>query len=67
MNQIARGEMFFGYNPEVEEVIAYYDAVTEADVAELAQQIFRFDTMSISAVGRIENEQYYADLLRQYS
>lgn len=66
MNQIARGEMFFGYNPEVEEVISLYDAVTEADVAALAQQIFRFDRMSISAVGRVENEKYYADLLRAY-
>ncbi|MDO5549067.1 MAG: pitrilysin family protein [Eubacteriales bacterium] len=67
MNQIARGEMFFGYNPEVEEVIARYDAVTKEDVAALARQIFQWDQMSISAVGRIESEKYYADLIRQYS
>ena len=64
MNQIARGEMFFGYNPEVEEVISLYDAVTEQDVAELARQIFRFDTMSLSAVGRVGSEAHYAELLK---
>ena len=64
MNQIARGEMFFGYNPEVEEVLSLYDAVTEQDVAELARQIFRFDTMSLSAVGRVGSEAHYAELLK---
>ena len=65
MNQIARGEMFFGYNPEVEEVISLYDAVTEQDVAELAQQIFQFDRMSLSAVGRVGSEEHYAELLKR--
>lgn len=59
MNQIARGEMFFGYNPEVEEVLALYESVTEQDIAELARQLFQFDRMSISAVGQVEAEGYY--------
>ena len=67
MNQIARGEMFYGYNPPVEEVIARYDAITEEDIAELAQQTFRFDRASIGAVGQVGESEYYADLLAQGS
>ena len=63
MNQIARGEMFYGYNPPVEEVIARYDAITQEDVAELARQIFQFDRISIGAVGQVGKPDYYAELL----
>ncbi len=63
MNQIARAEMFFGENPEVETVLSLYDHVTKEDVAELAQQIFAPESASISVVGKVRDSDYYAELL----
>lgn len=63
MNQIARAEMFFGFNPPIEKTIALYDAITREDIIELARQTFRFDKLSISAVGQVESEDYYAGLV----
>ena len=64
MNQLGRGEMFFNYAPDLDEVVAMYDAVTEQDIAQLAQEIFDFDHASLCAVGQIGNEDYYKKLLR---
>ncbi len=64
MNQIARAEMFFGENPEVETVLSLYDHVTKEDIAELAQQIFVPGRASISVVGQVRDNDYYAELLQ---
>lgn len=64
MNQIARAEMFFGENPEVETVLSLYDHVTKEDIAELAQQIFAPGRASISVVGQVRDNDYYAELLQ---
>lgn len=63
MNQIARGELFFGYAPELDEVAALYDAVTAEDVAHMAQKTFDFSNASICAVGTVEEPDYYRELL----
>lgn len=64
MNQLGRSEMFFGRSPELEEVVALYDAVTADDIAQLARQIFDFDRASLCAVGQVEDTDYYQGLLR---
>ena len=63
MNQLGRGEMFFGHAPDLDEVVAYYDAVTEEDIAKLAREIFDFDKASLCAVGQVGDEDYYKKLL----
>ena len=63
MNQLGRGEMFFDRAPELDEVMAMYDAVTADDIARLARQIFDFDQASICAVGQVGDEDYYKKLL----
>lgn len=65
MNQLGRGEMFFDRAPELEEVVAMYDAVTADDIARLARKIFDFEQASICAVGQVDDEAYYEKLLRQ--
>lgn len=64
MNQLGRGELFFGHVKELEEVVALYDAVTADDVASLAREIFQFDKASLCAVGKVGETDYYEDLLR---
>ncbi len=63
MNQIARAEMFFGYNPPIEKIIGIYDAITAEEIRDLAQKIFNFDKVSISAVGQVEDQEYYSKLI----
>lgn len=65
MNQLGRGEMFFDRAPELEEVVAMYDAVTAEDIAQLARRIFDFDRASLCAVGQVGDASYYTDLLRK--
>ena len=63
MNQLGRGEMFFGRAPELEEIVALYDAVTADDIAALAGRIFDFEHASLCAVGKVGDEAYYGRLL----
>lgn len=63
MNQLGRSELFFDHAPELDEVIARYDAVTRDDIAQLAGQIFDFDKASLCAVGQVGSEEYYNKLL----
>ena len=63
MNKLGRGEMFFERAPELDEVMAMYDAVTADDIAQLARRIFDFDQASICAVGQVGDEDYYKKLL----
>jgi predicted Zn-dependent peptidase len=44
-------------------LIAAFDAVTVEDVARLAAQLFDFGNVSLSAVGRVEGNDY-AGMLR---
>ncbi len=63
MNQLGRGEMFFDRAPELDEVMALYDAVTADDIAQLARRIFNFEQVSLCAVGQTGEEAYYRELL----
>ncbi|MGE4549158.1 MAG: M16 family metallopeptidase [Intestinibacillus sp.] len=65
MNHLGRNELYLGYVPQPEELVAGYDAVTEAQVLNLARRILDFSNASICAVGQVEGEEYYADLLRR--
>ena len=64
MSSLARGELLQGEVLDEDQIIAAYDAVTREDVRKLAQELFRFDQASLSAVGRVGSAEEYQALLQ---
>ena len=63
MNHMARS-VLDGVNIRTpEEIIAAYDAVTTADVQNMARELFNWDALGFSAVGRISSEEEYRNVL----
>lgn len=65
MSALGRGTLLQDRPLTTDEVIAAYNAVTAEDVRTLAQEMFRFENASLSAVGRVGDEPYYRGLLGQ--
>ena len=64
MSSLGRGTLLQGRPLKTDEVIEAYDAVTVAGVRDLAQELFRFENASLSAVGRVGDEGYYREIVR---
>ena len=65
MSSLGRGELLQGEVLEEDDVIAAYDAVTKEDVRALAGELFRFENVSLSAVGRVAPAEAYRARLDQ--
>ena len=63
MSHLGRSSLFHDHIPSPEEIAAAYDAVTRQGVQDLAQEIFDFGAVSLSAVGRIATAEEYQSLL----
>ena len=63
MSHAGRSLLFSGEILTPEQIIAAYDAVTRADVIALAQDIFRWDQVSLSAVGQVRTAEEYRTLV----
>lgn len=63
MSHAGRSLLFSGEILTPEQIIAAYDGVTRADVIALAQDIFRWDQVSLSAVGQVRTAEEYRDLV----
>lgn len=63
MSHAGRSLLFSGEILTPEQIIAAYDAVTRADVISLAQDIFRWDQVSLSAVGQVRTAEEYHSLV----
>lgn len=63
MSHAGRSLLFSGEILTPEQILAAYDAVTRADVVALAQDIFRWDQVSLSAVGQVRRAEAYQSLL----
>ena len=63
MSNLGRGTLLNGRPMKTDEVIQAYDAVTAAEVRDLAQKMFDFGKASLSAVGRVGDEGYYRELI----
>lgn len=63
MNRLGRNELYFGYVPEPDEIIASYDSVTAEDIHKLSAYCLDFDKVSFSAVGKVDNAEDYRELL----
>ena len=59
MNRLGRNELYLGRVPSPEETIASYDAVTAEDILSLARRMLNYETLSLSAVGRVEPPDAY--------
>ena len=63
MSHAGRSLLFSGEILTPEQIIAAYDAVTRADVIALAQDLFRWDQASLSAVGQVRTAEEYQSLI----
>ena len=63
MNRLGRNELYFGYVPEPDEIIASYDSVTAEDIHKLSAYCLDFDKVSFSAVGKVDSAEDYRELL----
>ena len=64
MSQLGASRLLYGRVRTVDEALAGYEAVTREQLHALAQEIFRFENASLSAVGRVSGTEEYASLLR---
>ncbi|MCF0123041.1 MAG: insulinase family protein [Ruminiclostridium sp.] len=65
MSHAGRSLLLLGEILSPEEIIAAYDAVTREDVMALARDIFRWELVSLSAVGRVRTEDEYRALIME--
>ena len=63
MNYLARCELFQDGVFSPDEIIAAYDQVTLEEIRALAQETFDFSQLSLSAVGKTAEEDFYRGLL----
>ena len=63
MNRLGRNELYLGYIPSVEEVIAGYERVTLDDITALANEVFDTEQISFSAIGRVRSADEYKNVL----
>ncbi len=64
MSHMGRSALLTGTILTPDEIISAYDSVTREDVLALARTIFDPQNMALSAVGRVETEDYYRNLLK---
>ncbi|MCI8477682.1 MAG: insulinase family protein [Oscillospiraceae bacterium] len=65
MSNLGRGALLQGEVLDPDQIIAAYDAVTCEDVRTLAEELFDFRRISLSAVGQVGTEASYRELLQQ--
>ena len=63
MSHMGRSALLTGTILTPDEIISAYDSVSREDVLTLARTIFDSRKMALSAVGRVEKEEYYRSLL----
>ena len=63
MSHLGTSTLLYGRVRQPEEIVARYDAVTREDLRKLAGELFRMETASLSALGRVKNTADYANWL----
>jgi predicted Zn-dependent peptidase len=65
MHRLGKNELCFGSVPSTEDIIQAYNQVTREDIVGIARETFRYNDLSLSAVGRVRNaDEYRAMTLR---
>jgi len=65
MNRLGRSELSLGRIPEIDEVVAGYDAVTRDDIAELARVCMNPKMLAFSAVGKVPSAEVCQEKLQK--
>ena len=65
MSHAGRSLLFMGEIMTPEQIIAAYNAVTREEIMDLARDTFRWDRVSLSAVGRVRTPEEYRALLAE--
>lgn len=63
MSHLGASALLYGSVKEADEILAEYDRITREDLRDLAGEIFRFDRVSLSVVGRGEQTEEYEKYL----
>ena len=63
MHRLGKNELYLGYIPDLDEVIANYDRVTVEDIRALTETCLDFTSASFSAVGKVGEADYYRELI----
>ena len=63
MSRLGTGTLLFGRVRESDEILELYDSVTREQLRDLAQELFRPETASLSAVGRVKTVAEYTHWL----
>lgn len=64
---MGRSELIYGKIPTEDDMIARIRAVTPEQVMELARETLSFDRMSISAVGKVKEDDFYSVVVEKAS
>ena len=63
MSHLGTSQLLYGSVLEQDDILDAYDAVTVPQLRQMAEQIFDFSQLSLSAVGRVPPAEEYAQLL----
>ena len=63
MSHLGASVLLYGGVREADEILAEYDKITREQVRALAQEVFQFPQVSLSAVGRVASAEEYAERL----
>ena len=63
MSYLGTSQLLYGSVLEQDDILDAYDAVTVPQLRQMAEQIFDFSQLSLSAVGRVPPAEEYAQLL----
>lgn len=66
-SHMGRSELIYGMVPTEDDMIAHIRAVTPEQVMELAREILQFDRMSIAAVGKVKEPDFYSVVVEKAS
>jgi predicted Zn-dependent peptidase len=63
MVRLAQNEINFGRSVPLQEIIDQVEAITAADIGDLAAELFREDRLAVTALGPLNEDESFADLL----
>jgi predicted Zn-dependent peptidase len=63
MVRLAQNEINFGRSVPLQEIIDQVEAITAADIGDLAVELFREDRLALTALGPINGNESFEDLL----
>ena len=64
MVRLAQNEFYFGRNVSLDEVMSHIEAVTPAQIHELAELLFKPDRLSLTLLGPVQGPADFESLLR---